>query len=291
MLYLEKFRLPSPIQEELFLNNIRRTCYNGAYPFGTFMEKQMPEFTFAPITIFSGGNGSGKSTILNVIAAALDIAHEAPFNRSAMFDEYVKLCSCDVSWRFDGDTRKRSRIIASDNVFDYLLNVRCLNDGIDNQREKLFEEYLDAKYSKFQFRGMGDYEDLRKVVEARRSTQSGYVRNRLMSNIRERSNGESALSCFVNTIEENALYLLDEPENSLSPEKQLELLSFLSDSVRFYNCQIILSTHSPFLLSAPGAKIYHLDADPPAVRRWTELENVRAYFDFFQNHREDFEKP
>ena len=57
MLYLEKFRLPSPMQEELFLNDIRRTCYNGAYPFGTFMEKQMPEFTFAPITIFSGGNG------------------------------------------------------------------------------------------------------------------------------------------------------------------------------------------------------------------------------------------
>ncbi|MBE5779403.1 MAG: ATP-binding cassette domain-containing protein [Clostridiales bacterium] len=289
MIYLKKFRLPSPLQEELFLNDIRRTCYTGAYPFGIFMEREVPGFTFEPITIFCGGNGSGKSTILNVIAAALQIGHEAPFNRSAMFDDYVKLCDYEVSHHFAGECREKSRIIASDNVFDYLLNVRCLNDGIDNQREKLFEEYLDAKYSKFQFRGMGDYEDLRKVVQARRSTQSQYVRNRLMSNVRERSNGESALSCFVNTIEENALYLLDEPENSLSPEKQLELLSFLCDSARFYHCQIVLSTHSPFLLSAPGAKIYDLDSNPPRVRRFAELENVRVYYDFFKKHEDAFE--
>ena len=288
MIYLESFSLPGQNAEEQFLNDIRRTCYTSAYPFGVFMERQMPRFTFGDITILYGGNGSGKSTILNAIAEAMKIPHESPFNRSSFFEDYVRLCDWEATRHFNRDVLAKSRIIASDNVFDYLLNVRCLNQGIDNQREKLFEEYLDAKYSKFQFRGMGDYEDLRKVVEARRSTQSAYVRGRLMSNVRERSNGESALSCFVETIDENALYLLDEPENSLSAEKQLELLRFIGDSARFYRCQFILSTHSPFLLSAPGARIYNLDTDPPAPARWTELPNVRTYFDFFHRHRQEF---
>lgn len=288
MLYLRSFSVPTPLQEELFLNDIRRTCYNSAYPFSVFTERELHPFLFEPITIFAGGNGSGKSTLLNVIARALDIPHEVPFNSSPMFEQYVRLCSADVSPRFSGECKQNSRIIASDNVFDYLLNVRFLNQGIDTRREELFDEYLQAKYSDFQFRGMGDYEDLRKVNKARRMTQSAYVRDSLINNIRERSNGENALSLFVQTIGENGLFLLDEPENSLSAEKQLELRSFLSDSARFFGCQLIISTHSPFLLSLPGAKIYHLDETPPKVRPWTEIPNVQAAFRFFMEHRDAF---
>ena len=61
---------------------------------------------------------------------------------------------------------------------------------------------------------------------------------------------------FTEKILDGGLYLLDEPENSLSPQKQLELLQFLEDSVRFYDCQFIIATHSPFLLSLKGARIY-----------------------------------
>ena len=85
------------------------------------------------------------------------------------------------------------------------------------------------------------------------------------------------------------LYLLDEPENSLSPERQLELARFLHDSARFYNCQFVIATHSPFLLAMPGARIYDLDAEPVTTRKWTELENVRATWEFFQQHRNEFE--
>src|SRR5699024_113931 len=109
-----------------------------------------------------------------------------------------------------------SRIITSDDVFDYILNVRSLNDGIDSKREDLFEEYLEVKHSKFQMRSLEDYEQLRKVVLSRSKTQSRYVRNELMDNVREFSNGENAFHYFTNKIEENGLYVLDEPENSLS---------------------------------------------------------------------------
>ena len=59
--------------------------------------------------------------------------------------------------------------------------------------------------------------------------------------------------------------------------------------MRFYRCQIVFSTHSPFLLALRGAKIYDLDTVPAVEKPWTELENVRLYRDFFEVHREDFQ--
>lgn len=93
---------------------------------------------------------------------------------------------------------------------------------------------------------------------------------------------------YSNAIKENALYLLDEPENSLSAALQMKLKSFLEDSARFYHCQFIISTHSPFLLSMQGAKIYDLDSDPIGVKPWTELENVKTYYGFFKSHEKSF---
>lgn len=186
------------------------------------------------------------------------------------------------------DIPENSRIITSDDVFDYMLNIRNLNEGIDQKREELFEEYLDAKYSHFQMKSMADYEQLVKVNAARSKTQSRFVRNELMDNVREYSNGESAFKYFTEKIGENGLYILDEPENSLSPKRQMELMKFIEDSARFFGCQFIISTHSPFLLSMRGAKIYNLDENPVKVRRWTELENVRTYFEFFKSHENQF---
>ena len=58
--------------------------------------------------------------------------------------------------------------------------------------------------------------------------------------------------------------------------------------MRFYGCQFIIATHSPFLLSMKGAKIYDLDEEPVDVKRWYELENVRAYYEFFKKHEGEF---
>ena len=69
---------------------------------------------------------------------------------------------------------------------------------------------------------------------------------------------------------------------------QLKLKGFLEDSARFFGCQLVLATHSPFLLSMEGAKIYDLDQTPPRPRPWTELENVRVWRDFFRERETDF---
>ena len=115
------------------------------------------------------------------------------------------------------------------------------------------------------------------------------MRANLQDNVRERSNGESAFAYFTDKIRDNALYLLDEPENSLSPLRQRELAKFLEDSARFFGCQLVIATHSPFLLALKGARVYDLDSDPARVRKWTELEAVQAYHDLFREHEGEFE--
>ncbi len=286
MVYLKSFIFPNSDMEFDFFLSIKRTCYDSYYPFKILSRNELDRLDFEPITILYGGNGSGKSTALNVIAEKTGISRDSVYNKSNFFPDYVKLCDMNTD---DEDIPDGSRIITSDDVFDYMLNIRNLNEGIDLRREEVFEEYLDAKYAKFQLKSLADYDELKKINSARRKTQSRFVRSQLMDNVREYSNGESAYKYFTEKITENALYLLDEPENSLSPKRQMELMSFLEESARFFGCQFIISTHSPFILSLRYAKIYDLDSKPVTTRRWTELENVRTYFDFFKAHEMEFD--
>ncbi|WMJ79042.1 MULTISPECIES: AAA family ATPase [unclassified Sedimentibacter] len=284
MVYLSVITFPNEEIEFDFFLEIKRTCYDSFYPFKILSRQGLERIDFEPITILYGGNGSGKSTALNVIAEKTGIKRDSIYNKSNFYPDYVNMCNIQV----EADIPANSRIITSDDVFDYMLNIRNLNEGIDQKRERLFEEYLDAKYSNFQMKSMEDYEQLRKVNYSRSKTQSRFVRKTLMDNVREYSNGESAFFYFTEKIGENGLYILDEPENSLSPKRQIELVKFIEDSERFLGCQFIISTHSPFLLSMRGAKIYDLDEKPVEVKRWTELENVRMYYEFFKRHENDF---
>ena len=284
MVYLSQFRFPDVELEYSFLMAEKRTCYDSFYPFQILSKNQLRVLDFEPITILYGGNGSGKTTALNVIAEKLQLTRDTLFNRTNFFKDYTDRCSYEVENPITCD----SRIITSDDVFDFMLNLRNINEGINQKREELFEEYLDEKYSKFQMKSIDDYEQLKKVNMARRKTQSKYIRSNLMGNVREHSNGESAFIYFVDKIKDNGLYLLDEPENSLSPERQQELLKFLEDSERFFGCQFIIATHSPFILSIKGAKIYDMDENPVDVKKWTDLSNVRSYYEFFKKHEEEF---
>lgn len=284
MIYLDSITFPSQDTEWAFRMDVKRTCYNTLYPFYTLAQAGLERLDFEPITILYGGNGSGKTTALNVIAEKLGVQRDAPFNRSNFFEDYVKLCQV----RLEKPIPLNSRMVASDDVFDYMLSIRSLNEGIDRKKELLFDEHYEARHSKFRLRSLEDYEELKKRNSARRKTQSAFVREQVMDNVREQSNGESASFYFQQRIKADALYLLDEPENSLSAAKQVELAKYLEESARYMGCQLIISTHSPFLLAMEKAKIYDLDARPVDIKRWTELENVRVYRDFFTRHQDDF---
>ncbi|MCL2434165.1 MAG: AAA family ATPase [Clostridia bacterium] len=288
MIYLESFTFPDAERDNAFVSGIVRTCYDSYYPFGILSARSLEHIDFEQITILYGGNGSGKTTALNVIAEKTQVQRESIYNKSNFFPDYVKLCEAYVR----RDIPANSHIITSDDVFDYMLNVRSINQGVDNKREELFEEYLHMKFGEyakhFQMRTMADYEQLKRVNKARSKTQSRFVRGEMPGNVREFSNGESAFKYFVEKIEENGLYILDEPENSLSPARQIELAQFIEDSARFFGCQFVISTHSPFMLAMQGARVYDLDAEPVCVKPWTELEIVRIYHEFFAAHKNEF---
>ena len=102
------------------------------------------------------------------------------------------------------------------------------------------------------------------------------------------SNGETTLQYLKEFLVPDSLYLLDEPEVSLSPANQVDLSEMLNELARLLQCQFIVATHSPFMLGTLNAKIYDLDSKDYREARWSELDNVRYFYDFFKKHEDEF---
>ncbi len=291
MVYLKSFKLPSEKDEDGIILNVgthqlNMSCYTDTpYPFKLFPRKQLQNIEFEPVTMFCGSNGSGKSTLLNVICERLKLERTSLFNDAPLFKTYTDMCKYSAVDIPDG-----SKYISSDDVFDFMLDIRAINKGVDRRREELFYEYYITRETPLENLGsIDDYEEFKRVMNAKRETKNSYVTARLgKKDLYTASNGESAFSYFTKEIKENALYLLDEPENSLSPERRMELAKFIEDSARFYGCQFIISTHCPFLMAVKGAKIYDMDSYPIKTKRWSEFENVKVYRNFFKSHESEF---
>lgn len=285
MLYLKKFELPNRDREENMLMNDSRTYIQGVYPFNIFPNKELQDISFAPITIFYGGNGSGKSTLLNVIAEKIKATRNNPFVGGERFESYLRLCQCEMT----NNIPYEIKTISSDDIFDYVLNIRRINHGLYNRRSEVAKEYITGKYRSA--REITDYQEMVDAVDARRKTMSRFIRDKvIVKDIQEQSNGESALMYFASYITDNGLYILDEPENSMSASMQIKLAKFIEDSARFFNCQFIIATHSPFILGIKDAVIYDLDSKPAIIKEYANLENMRVYYDFFKLHAAEFEK-
>jgi predicted ATPase len=189
-------------------------------------------------------------------------------------------------------------VLTSDDVFDYVLKARTVNENISEQRNELFDKYVSVHGEAernpeiLRLNGLDDYERWSETMEilSPRKSQSSYVKKRTARDIDLYSNGQTAMRYFLERIEDDAVYLLDEPENSLSIEFQIELAEYISATARATRSQFIIATHSPILLSMENAKVYNLDAYPATVSKWTDLPNVRKYFDFFMEHREEFDR-
>ena len=296
-MFVESFTLPIS-QEEKMIE--KRMVENGGdygyldntYPCRIFGDKGLSEINFRNVTIFYGGNGSGKSTLLNLIAAKLELNRISPFNSSELFDRYAKACKYTVGYDEEGFKHRipdGSRIITSDDIFDYMLTVRTNNSEIAEEVEAGKKEYQKLKYGDtVKFNGLEDYENLRIQLLARTKSVSRrqFIRRTAGQEVKLNSNGETALSYFEQKLKFDRLYCLDEPENSMSPKMQMELKRMLEEFSRYCGCQFIIATHSPFLLAMEGARIYDLDSYPVRIRNWWELENVRIYWDFFEAYRQ-----
>ena len=271
MIYLSRFKILNNEQEselkikkyDNFISVYDLYARDEHYPAKILSSKELTSIDFEDITILYGGNGSGKTTLLNIISEKLKIFRYMPYLQTDVFHEYIKHCKFNL----DKEMPLNSKFLSSDDIFNHILLVRDENKSIKKLKKEKEAEY-DKTFT---------------------MSKKKFIRSRAGELQRQYSNGENALIFFDKQIEENALYLLDEPENSLSPKFQLELKTLIEDSVRCFNCQFIIATHSLFMLSLKNAKIYNLDETPVTVKKWYELENVKLMYEIFKENKEYFE--
>lgn len=283
MISLSQFSFPNDDSEWEFYFYNETHLLSTYYPFGVLRKYDGLTLDFAPLTILYGGNGSGKTTILNVIAEKIGAERNATYNRSSFYEEYLEFCDFEIQ----STLPEERKIITSDDVFDYMLDLRALNKGIDNKREELIKKYKRAKFCGGKVNVLDEDDPISLNYSVRGLTKAEFTNKYLGPNIREHSNGETAIKYFYDNLKENGLYLLDEPENSLSPKRQQELAYVLYELVNHLGCQMIISTHSPFMLAIEGALIYDLDNNAQP-KKWTELSGVRSYYNFFMEHVDEF---
>ena len=97
------------------------------------------------------------------------------------------------------------------------------------------------------------------------------------------SHGQGHMSYFENRYKLRGLYLLDEPENALSPKTQLQFLSLIKKMTEKGHAQFIIATHSPLLLAAPNSSIYSFDYSPVQLVDYEETSHYQVYREFMNN--------
>lgn len=203
MIYLDQFTIPDEKVED-HISHVQAYDYwqmgytENRYPCEVFADRGLHSLDFSTVTILYGGNGSGKSTLLNLIAEKLHLNRLAPFNKSAIFDYYLQHCEFWPAFDDDGEELEmpeKSRIITSDDVFDYMLNIRVNNENIDKSVKKArdYQEKLAFKET-IKMKGMEDYERVKEQLEARRLSGRKYVQKYVGEGVRPKSNGETALN-------------------------------------------------------------------------------------------------
>ena len=113
------------------------------------------------------------------------------------------------------------------------------------------------------------------------STDPGVLQYFGNKSLMVQSHGQSHMAFFKHRFSIKGLYLLDEPENALSPKTQLKLLEVLNASLDTNQAQFIIATHSPILLSLKGARILGFDSAPIGEIEYRDTEQYKVYKDFF----------
>lgn len=197
------------------------------------------------VTFFVGENGTGKSTLIEAIAVAYGFNPEGG----------------TINYRFS----------TYDDVSE-LGSAICMVKGYRRAKSNYFfraESFFNVA-SKAE-----DYRDVmpKEVYYARYGGKS----------LHEQSHGESFLACFQ-SFDQAGLYIMDEPEAALSPQRQLTLLIQIAKMAEA-GSQFIIASHSPILLGIPGADIISFDDGKAERCSYEETESYQV-MEMFINHRE-----
>ncbi|MEO7963953.1 MAG: AAA family ATPase [Gemmatimonadaceae bacterium] len=221
-----------------------------------------------PVTFLVGENGSGKSTILEAIAAATSLP---AIGGEMRLDDDVTL----AAQRALGDRFKlvwdwratRGFFLRAEDFFGFTKTLAKMRAEFLRELDDIEVEYLDRSAHA-------------------KGLRAGPIRSSLHDMERRygvdldaNSHGQSFLRLFQSRFAPSGLYLLDEPEAPLSPQSQLGLIAMLKDMVS-QDAQFIIASHSPILLAYPGATIYSFDELPVKSVAYDQLEHVALTREF-----------
>ena len=207
------------------------------YPFSLPLVRGLDvEFT-APVTFFVGENGTGKSTIVEAIAALCRLPVSGG-GRNELAGNHGPESMSPLAHALRPSFRRRP----PDAYF------------LRSEFQAHFASLLDARSLDADFNG----------------DPYGMYGGR---SLHARSHGEAFLAILQNRIR-SGLLLFDEPESALSPQRQLALMAHMSNLVAAGKSQFIIATHSPILLTFPDAQILSFDGD---ALRPTALEDTSHF--------------
>ncbi|HLJ68850.1 MAG TPA: AAA family ATPase [Chloroflexota bacterium] len=238
---------------------LSREDIDTGYPFDVPVIAQLHSLAFhTPVTFFVGENGAGKSTLLEAIGAGArsitvggeDIAADASLAPARALAGRLRL-----TWK-----RKSHRgfFMRAEDFLNYSRRVARLAGELDDLSSE-YDQSL-AGYGRTLATGM---------VRGQRAA----LIERYGEDLDARSHGESFLKLFQARFVPGGLYLLDEPDTALSPQRQLSLLHLIKTMVD-QDAQFIIATQSPFLMAFPGATILSFDRPPIRAVRYDEVEQV-----------------
>lgn len=229
---------------EVYKNKSEVTRQNE-YPYNLPAVQNLDSIEFHPnVTFLIGENGSGKSTILEAIAVAF-------------------------GYNPEGGTKNFN--FATENSHSTLFNEIKLVKGIRSPKDGFF---LRAE----SFYNVASYID---ALDRDFCGGPKLIQSYGGKSLHQLSHGESFLTLFMNRLGGHGLYILDEPEAALSPNRQMALLSRMHDLV-IEDSQFIIATHSPILMAYPNAKIYSIDQSYDCVK-YEETEHYNTTKQFVNN--------
>lgn len=225
----------------------------------------------APVTFFAGENASGKSTLLEGIAAGVgSVAVRADDALTVESLAHAEELACYMRFSWTTKTR-RGFFLRAEDFFDYKKHL------IQSMRE------LDSIASDYEsrFTGYG-----RQLARGSVLGQRHAIAGRYGGDPNARSHGESFLQFFGARFTGPGLYLLDEPDTALSAQSTLGLIAMIKAMVR-EGGQFLIATHSPILLAYPDATIISFDRVPIGETPYDEVEQIVLMRSFLRRP-EDF---
>jgi predicted ATPase len=156
-----------------------------------------------------------------------------------------------------------------------------------NRWEARLFEYLVAAWADRpvpgSFFGADIFRNFAELLDEWAASDPGQLRYFGGASLLTQSHGQSLMAFFRSQYRLRGLFLIDEPEAALSPRTQLELLELLARMGRAGRAQFIVATHSPILITCPGAAVYSFDGAALRQVPYTETTHFRIYREFLAN--------